>query len=133
MKWTITVLIFVGASGLVGGITNIQHLHMGRETTIVYGSTGDRIFALAVGILSLVAAYACKKKKGFGWWLVTGMIGALMLATLWGIVRVFASDVFLALSWLAQTAVMAALLYWWTKQKKHFGPHEERGPTSHYS
>lgn len=125
MKSVIAVLVFAGVMGLIGGITNIEHLSMGAETTIVYGTLADRIFSLAVGILSLVAAYACKKKKGFGWWLVATMIGAVVLMTLWGVIRVITADIFLALSWLAQTALMVALLYWWTTQKKHFGIHEE--------
>ena len=110
MNAVISVLIFAGVMGLIGGITNIQHLSMGAETTIVYGTLAGRVFSFAVGILSLVAAYACKKKRGFGWWLVAAMIGAVMLAALWGISRVITVDIFLALSWLAQTALMGALL-----------------------
>ena len=52
------------------------------------------------------------------------MIAAAMLATLWGVVSVLSSDFFLALSWLAQIALMSALLYWWMKQKKQFSTNE---------
>ena len=126
MNGVIAVLIFSGVMGLIGGITNIQHLSMGAETTIVYYTFAGRVFSLAVGILSLVAAFACKKKKVFGWWLVAAMSGAVMLVTLWGIIRVITVDIIFALSLLAQTVLAAAFLFWWTKQKKLFSAHEAK-------
>jgi len=126
MKWVIAVLWIASASGLIGAITNVQHLSMGRETTVIYYTSSGRLFALIVGVSCAIAAFACTKKKKSGWWMVSGMIVALIVTTAWGIVRVVASDLFLAILWLAQIVLMAVLLRWWFRQANRFTSNEKK-------
>jgi uncharacterized transporter YbjL len=126
MKWMILVLWLAAGSGLIGAITNVQRFSMGRETTVVHYTHSGRLFALVVGLTCAAAAYMCTKKKKSGWRLVAVMIIALMLATAWGVVRVISTDLFIAISWLAQIVFMAVLFRWWLRQAKCFSPNEER-------
>ena len=126
MKWMIAFLWLVGASGLVGAATNVQHFSLGRETTVIYYTPSGRAFALFVGLACTIAAYMCRKKMKTGWHIVSVMICALMLTTMWGVVRVIAVDPFLALAWFAQIVLMTFLFRWWLWQAKYFTPNEEK-------
>jgi hypothetical protein len=125
MKWVIAVLWISSVSGLLGGLTNIQRWSSSHGVTH-YASLSERMLVLAIGILCAIAAYACAKKKKIGWWLVTVFAAALVCVTAWGVVRIVAVDLSLAVWWLVQIVLMFIFLRWWFRQSKLFSTFEEK-------
>lgn len=106
--------------GLIGAITGVQEASAGREITIVYSSTSERVFSLVFGISLSTSAYLCGKRKNAGWWLVVTILFAILLTGLWGVHAEFARDFWRGLSWIAEGVFLSILIWWWFKQAKHF-------------
>ena len=124
MKLVIAILCLMSASGLIGGITNVQRWSSSHGAT--HYSSSERMLVFGIGVLGGIGAYACAKKKKVGWWLVSGFAFALIGVTVWGIVRIVVADPLLALWWLVQIVLMLFFLRWWWRQSKLFSTHEQK-------
>lgn len=135
MKLTIpTRTIELGLKFIVGAaafaaVTGIQGVHWHPGTfTITQHSVGGRLLAGALGVACGFAAYGCQRRKLYGWWIVTTMLGILGIYSIIYSVRTLTTtnlgpfaNILGAIAFTTKTGFVGWLLcVQWLPRKKEF-------------
>jgi len=83
MEWIIAILLVGSGVGIFSGVTGVESARYSSYTgnSITYSGFGGRVSAIAVGIVLLVTAWGCWKRRRFAWYTIASILWVSLVGT----------------------------------------------------
>ncbi|MFZ1056302.1 MAG: hypothetical protein WAN79_11585 [Opitutaceae bacterium] len=136
MKAVIVILVLMTVAAAIAAVTGVEHVSwIGHGAVVTHHSLGGRFAAAAVGVICGIAAYGCRGKKMYAWWIVTTMLVLLagygVVWTIWKMTTTQMDFLGNMLGSLGEGAKIAALIWflvaWWIPKKAEFNRAKSEG------